>query len=77
MLIKKQIEYLGIESPSTPGQVRVEMAGLRQAIKVAEELVCRLEQALAIAELKQEEYADAKLQKAVPGGDSNTEGSIK
>jgi len=55
MLVKKKIEYLGINSPNTPAQVRVEVAGLKQAIKVAEELICRLEQAVAIAALNNEE----------------------
>ena len=53
--MKKEIVYLGIEKPETPIQVRAEICGLKHAIKVAEELIARLEQALTIAALQQEE----------------------
>lgn len=55
MLIKKYIAYLGIKEPATPGQVKVEIAGLKHAIRVAKERVANLEQAVAIADLQKEE----------------------
>lgn len=60
MLVKKNIEYLGIKEPNTYKQVKVEIAGLKHAIKIAEELIYRLEQALTIVELKQEEIQNVK-----------------
>jgi hypothetical protein len=63
MLIKKTISYLGIDSPNTSKQIRVEICGLKQAVKTAEELISRLDQALAIAELQEEEISNAELQK--------------
>jgi len=54
MLVKKKMEYLGIEKPDTPAQVRVEIAGLKQLIKSAEEQICRLEQAMALVVLEHE-----------------------
>jgi len=75
MLVKKKIEYLGIEGPDTPAQVRVEIAGLKQAIKVAEEVICRFEQALAIAELKREENLNAGFQET--SGEENSKAETK
>lgn len=60
MLVKKNIEYLGVKEPNTYKQVKVEIAGLKHAIKIAEELIYRLEQALTIVELKQEEIQNVK-----------------
>lgn len=54
-MTKKQITYLGISTPSTPQEIAVEITGLKTAIKTAEELISRLEQALAIAELAKAE----------------------
>ena len=48
-LCKKHIEYAGITEPSTPAEIRIEIFGLRNAIKQAEELISRHEQALEIA----------------------------
>jgi hypothetical protein len=55
MLVKKYIAYLGIEEPSTTTQVKVEIAGLSHAVRVAKERIASLEQALAIAEFQKEE----------------------
>jgi len=57
-IVKKYIVYPGIENPVTPAQVRVEICGLRNAIKIAEELTSRLEQVLAIVDMKQGEVAN-------------------
>jgi hypothetical protein len=48
----KHIEYLGIETPETEIEIQVEITGLKHAISQAEELICRLEQALMIAKLE-------------------------
>ncbi len=48
-LCKRNIEYAGVANPSTPAEIRVEILGLRNAVKQAEELISRHEQALEIA----------------------------
>ncbi len=48
-LVRRTIEYAGISDPSSPSEIRVEILGLRNAIKQAEELISRHEQALEIA----------------------------
>jgi len=58
-LVRKNIEYTGSLNLRTKAEIHIEMAGLRNAIKQAEELLSRCEQILIIAEVKQEE-ADAK-----------------
>ena len=72
MLIRKKIEYLGIESPDTKAQIDVEIFGLKHAIKIAEEMISRLEQVMAIVEL-QKESVNAGLQKESRGEDKKTE----
>ena len=88
-IVRKSLQYLGVSgSPTTMGEVRVEIAGLRHVVKVAEEMICRLEQAVAIMEMKREEILNDRLQakgtepEADPGSaakdagaDSKTEGS--
>jgi hypothetical protein len=54
-IVKKYIVYPGIENPVTPAQVKVEICGLKNAIKIAEELVSRLEQVLTIVDMKKVE----------------------
>jgi hypothetical protein len=61
MLTKKYIAYLGIADPSTMPQIKVEITGLKYAIKIAEEQVASLEQAAAIAELNEKELKDEEL----------------
>jgi hypothetical protein len=61
MLTKKYIAYLGITDPSTMPQIKVEITGLKYAIKIAEEQVASLEQAAAIAELNEKELKDEEL----------------
>ena len=53
-MIKKYIEYLGIESPITENEIKVELCGLKFAIKEAERSVAGLEQSLAIVKMKKE-----------------------
>jgi hypothetical protein len=62
MIIKKNIVYLGIEKPSSPARVRLEISGLKHAIKTAEEMIARLEQAMAIMDLKREDVLDGMAQ---------------
>lgn len=50
----KTIQYLGIETPSTLAEINVEISGLKHAISQAEEIICRLNQALALVELENE-----------------------
>jgi len=54
-IVKKYIVYPGIENPVTPAQVKVEVCGLKNAIKIAEELVSRLEQVLTIVDMRKAE----------------------
>ena len=58
-IVKKQITYVGIDQPSTLTEISVEICGLKNAIKQAEELISRLELAQTIALMKQKEIADA------------------
>lgn len=50
-LCKRNIEYAGVAELLTTADIRVEILGLRNAIKQAEELISRHEQALEIATL--------------------------
>jgi len=54
-LTRKHIEYTGSLNLRTRAEILIEMAGLRNAIKQAEELLSRCEQILIIAKVKQEE----------------------
>ena len=51
MTVVKKIDYLGMETLDTPAKIKVEIAGLNHAISVAKEMICRLEQSLALLEL--------------------------
>ena len=65
-VIQKYIEYPGIDgSPTTIAQLKVEMCGLKNAIKIAEELISRYEQVLAIMELKKEVHEYALQKKSI------------
>jgi hypothetical protein len=46
---RKTIEYAGLADPSTPAEMRIEILGLRNAIRQAKELISRYEQAMEIA----------------------------
>jgi len=74
-IVKKHIVYPGIENPVTPAQVKVEICGLRNAIKIAEELVSRLEQVLTIVELKREEMSNEQSIRAEKGHTASKEGT--
>jgi hypothetical protein len=64
MIVRKHIVYPGIEKPGTLTELKVEMFGLKNAIKIAEELISRYEQVVAIMELKQEEMSNASQAKS-------------
>lgn len=55
-MIKKNIEYIGIENPSTPSQVEFEIAGLKLAILKAQTLIQTLEQSKLLAEIEIEKH---------------------
>ncbi len=57
MLTKKNLAYLGVENPNTMEELMVEMYGLKNIIKQAEEQISRLEQAIKISELKLSEIS--------------------
>lgn len=46
---RRTIEYAGVANPITPAEMRIEILGLRNAIRQAEELISRYEQAAEIA----------------------------
>ncbi len=50
----KTMQYLGVVDPSTLAEIKVEIAGLQHVISQAEEIICRLNQALALVELENE-----------------------
>ena len=54
-IVKKHIIYAGIETPKTLQEIKVEILGLKNAIKIAEEQLSRYEQVFAIIELEKEE----------------------
>jgi hypothetical protein len=63
MIVKKSIVYLGMDGrPSNPAQVRLEISGLKHAVTIAKEMIARLEQSMAIMDLKREEMLDGKAQ---------------
>jgi hypothetical protein len=51
-LIKKTVEYLGINGPETIEELQVEIAGLEHLISMAGELICRHKQSLALVNLE-------------------------
>jgi len=55
----KTMQYLGIVEPSTLAEIKVEIVGLRHVISQAEEMICRLNQALALVELENEGQNDS------------------
>jgi len=54
-VIKKHIVYAGINDPQTVNELKVEICGLKNLIKIAEELISRYEQVLSIINLTAEE----------------------
>lgn len=58
MIIKKYVTYAGIEKPETVAELEVEILGLRNVIKIAEELISRYEQVFAIMELTREKMGE-------------------
>lgn len=56
-VVKKEVKYLGVKEPSTYNELKVEVCGLKHAVKQAEEMIARLEQSVALFELKAEEQS--------------------
>jgi hypothetical protein len=50
-ITRKTVEYAGFADPSTPDEIKIEILGLRNAIRQAEERISRYEQALEMAML--------------------------
>ena len=81
-IIKKHIIYPGLENPSTIAELKVEICGLTNAIKIAEELISRYNQVLAIMTMRQEamhyasqEKSAGEVKKSGDGENSEKEGS--
>jgi hypothetical protein len=55
----KEITYLGIDRPNSVEEIKVEITGLEHAISQAQELICRLNQALALVALENSEVSNA------------------
>lgn len=53
-IINKGISYPGIKDPRTIQEIKVEIYGLKNAIKIAEELISRYEQVLVMIDLERE-----------------------
>jgi hypothetical protein len=83
-VIKKHIIYPGVETPATIAEIKVEVCGLNNAIKIAEELISRYEQVLSIMAMRQEamHYASQKknvseVEKSGEGAASEKEGPLE
>lgn len=50
--IKKTIEYIGYDKPSTPLEVEFEIAGLKLAIHKAKAIIATLEQSKLLAQIE-------------------------
>jgi Ran GTPase-activating protein (RanGAP) involved in mRNA processing and transport len=61
---KKSIVYAGIEEPTTSAEIKVEILGLQNAIKQAEEMISRYQQVFAVRELQNEERQHASQTKS-------------
>lgn len=58
MLKTKEIKYLGVDNPKTIMEIQVEISGLENAVKQAEEQITRLKQAIAVFQLQMAEQKD-------------------
>jgi hypothetical protein len=83
-VVKKYIIYPGIEKPRTIQEITVEILGLKNAIAIANELISRYDQALAIANINQEHINESQTKstfeeeqgkRANEGEDKNASGS--
>jgi FlaA1/EpsC-like NDP-sugar epimerase len=63
-LSTRTVEYAGIVDPSTPAEIRIEILGLRNAIRQAEELISRHEQALELAQIMGRSIREAQQRSA-------------
>jgi hypothetical protein len=55
---RRTLEYVGVADPATPEEIRIEILGLRNAIRQAEELISRHEQAMEIAAIMEREMPE-------------------
>lgn len=46
-----KIEYLGFDSPQTPNELKIEVAGLEHLIAMAQERIAAFKQSLLLAEM--------------------------
>lgn len=53
-IVKKNIDYVGYDKPSTPEQVDFEIAGLKLAILKAQTIIQTLEQSKLLAKIELE-----------------------
>lgn len=74
-VIKKHIVYPGVEKPSTLAEIKVEICGLTNAIKIAEELISRYKQVLAIMNMRQEALQYALQEKSSGKAEEGGEGA--
>ena len=51
---KKCITYAGMENPKSVSEIEIEILGLKNAVAIANELITRYEQVLAIVNFNQE-----------------------
>lgn len=55
MLKEKTITYLGVSDPKTLAEIEVEIAGLENLVKQAEEKITRWRQSIAVYKLQMEQ----------------------
>jgi len=53
MITKKYITYAGIEAPKTLKELQIEILGLKNSIAIANELISRYEQVIAIVNFEE------------------------
>lgn len=73
-VVKKGISYPGIEEPKTITEIRVEIYGLKNVIKIAEEQISRYEQVLALIDLEKEAAQHASQAESTSQTKKGTEG---
>jgi hypothetical protein len=61
-VVKKSLEYAGVTDPTSPSEMEIEIYGLKNVIRQAQELISRHEQAIALARLMLMENAHAAVQ---------------
>jgi hypothetical protein len=64
MLKEKTLKYLGVENPKTLAEIYVEIAGLENIVKQAEEQITRWKQSIAVYKLQLSEQTDGLQEKS-------------